>query len=99
VGALRADVTLFHRALDRNYPAFSSQGIAVQARARRVAVDALSKYDTAVFAHSETGRGVDARSEQSVAIEASSKSDTAVFAHSETQWRRNTFRYQLEIAF
>jgi hypothetical protein len=59
-----------------------------------VALEASATKDTAVFAHSDSGRGIDARSktgravsaasEQGVALEASATKDTAVFAHSDS---------------
>ena len=74
-----------HTADGRGVVASSAQGVALEASATK---------DTAVFAHSSTGMGVDARSKtgravvassaQGVALEASATKDTAVFAHSNT---------------
>ena len=54
-----------------------------------VVIEAIATNDTAVFAHSVTGRGIDARSGSGsnglgIAIEATAINDTAVFAHSVT---------------
>ena len=78
-------VSATHSANGRGVAASSAQGIAIEATANT---------DTAVFAHSDSGLGIDARSAsntavvaqsaQGIAIEASATRDTAVFAHSDS---------------